>query len=154
MLNNSCCNSVSRRRKPPVTSIFTWLQKKHVPCQGAGYCPPRGKCRSSWSTKPPSCVIIMISRVQPGPSMTGHTDAKQIYQGHQLVVDQHHPLQSMLCQANKQVCTHCLSSNHSRTDVHRPPPPIGQLPNITHSAQAPPPKKYADHIMLKHHYKY
>ena len=123
--------------------------KRHIPCRGTGYHPPREKGRRSWPTKPPSCAAFVISRVRTGPSMTRHRyqaalskDINWLWINTTLY---------SLCFAGwvkkGQACTHCLSNNHSRMGVQRPPPPVRQLPNTTNLARAPPPKIYASYLM-------
>ena len=112
--NHSCCNSAIKKRKPPVTNIFTWLQ---------GYAALVGALSTAYPGKVPDLMayqatILRCYRDFEGPAWVQYDRAyrRQAAITKNLNWSQLNTTLYSLCFAGRakrnHICSHCLSNNH------------------------------------------
>ena len=139
-----CCNSANRRRKPPVTNIFTWLQ---------GYASLVGALATAHPDEVAELMAYQTTILRCYRDFEGVAWAQydRAYR-HQAALSKDlnwsriNTTLYSLCFAGQakrgQVCSHCLSNNHQSDNCPEAPAPVGQPLHAKHSARAPPPRNY------------
>lgn len=134
--HHSCCNSASRKRKPPVTNIFSWMQ---------GYASLVGALATVYPAKVPELMayqttILRCYRDFEGAAWAQYDRAyrRQAALSKDLNWSRINTTLYSLCFAGRakrgKVCTHCLSNNHQSDACpeapapHRAPTQLGSSP--------------------------
>ena len=141
MEQHSCCNSASRKRKPPVTNIFSWLQ---------GYASLVGALATVYPAKVPELMayqttILRCYRDFEGAAWAQYDRAyrSQAALSKDLNWSRINTTLYSLCFAGRakrgNVCTHCLSNNHPSDACPEAPAPQLQRATAQHGPSPAPP---------------
>ena len=135
---HNCCNSASRKRKPPVTNIFSWMQ---------GYASLVGALATVYPAKVPELMayqttILRCYRDFEGAAWAQYDRAyrRQAALSKDLNWSRINTTLYSLCFAGRakrgHVCTHCLSNNHQSEACPEAPAPRR---TTTYSGSSPAP---------------
>ena len=135
---HNCCNSASRKRKPPITNIFSWMQ---------GYASLVGALATVYPAKVPELMayqttILRCYRDFEGAAWAQYDRAyrRQAALSKDLNWSRINTTLYSLCFAGRakrgHVCTHCLSNNHQSEACPEAPAPRR---TTTYSGSSPAP---------------